>query len=236
MSLHRATADSITTPADLGINPPARGAGRHRVAKTRRTALPVRIGAIAAFAGAIGLAGATAGEVAAKPSSPITLPEGVNLPQNLQVPKNLPPDVDSALRDLLPRTGPGQGHAVKPVSGTVTSTYGGRWGSHHDGVDIANKTGTPVYAVTDGVVLEAGPASGYGQWIRVRQDDGTTGIFGHVEQIFVHAGEKVKAGEKIGTVGSRGNSTGPHLHYEVWNSAGNPINPQSWLKKRGVQP
>lgn len=222
--------------ADLGITPPSRGAGRHRIAPPRRTVTPVRVGAVAAIAGAIGLAGATAGEVAAKPSAPIELPKGVELPKDLQVPKNLPHDLDNALRDLLPRTGPGQGQAVKPVSGTVTSTYGSRWGTHHDGLDIANKTGTPVYAVTDGVVLEAGPASGYGQWIRVRQDDGTTAIFGHVEQIFVHAGEKVNAGDKIGTVGSRGNSTGPHLHYEVQNSAGTPINPQTWLKKRGVQP
>ena len=223
------------TFADFGTTSRSQ-AGRHRVATARRTATPVRIAAIAAIAGAIGLAGATAGEVAAKPSSPITLPDGVKLPENVKVPKNLPKDLDNALRDLLPRTGPGQGRAVKPASGTVTSNYGARWGAHHDGIDIANKTGTPVYAVTDGVVLEAGPASGYGQWIRVRQDDGTTAIFGHVEQIFVHAGEKVNAGEKIGTVGSRGNSTGPHLHYEVWNSAGTPINPDTWLKKRGVHP
>ncbi|GAC79329.1 M23 family metallopeptidase [Gordonia malaquae] len=235
MSRHRATAENTVTLADLGITSRTREAGRHRVAQSSRTKVPVRIGAVVAFAGAIGLAGATASEAAAKPSSPITLPKGVELPKNLQVPENLPKDLDNALRDLLP-TAPGQGSAVKPVSGTVTSTYGSRWGTHHNGVDIANKTGTPVYAVTDGVVLEAGPASGYGQWIRVRQDDGTTAIFGHVEQIFVHAGEKVKAGDKIGTVGSRGNSTGPHLHYEVHNSAGTPINPQTWLKKRGVQP
>ncbi|MCF8571234.1 M23 family metallopeptidase [Gordonia sp. HY002] len=222
------------TLADLGVTSQTREAGRHRVVTARRTAMPVRIGAVAAIAGAIGLAGATAGEVAAKPSSPITLPDGVKLPENLKVPKNLPQDLDNALRDLLPRTG--QGRAVKPASGTVTSNYGARWGAHHDGIDIANKTGTPVYAVTDGVVLEAGPASGYGQWIRVRQDDGTTAIFGHVEQIFVNAGEKVHAGEKIGTVGSRGNSTGPHLHYEVHNAAGAPINPHTWLAKRGVQP
>ncbi len=218
------------TLADLGITSQTREAGRHRVATSRRTAMPARIGAVAAFAGAIGLATATASEAAAKPTAPLALPQGVEMP------KNLPPELDTALRDLLPQTDLGQGHAVKPVNGTVTSTYGARWGTNHDGIDIANNTGTPVYAVTDGKVLEAGPASGYGQWIRVRQDDGTTAVFGHVEQIFVHAGEKVNAGEKIGTVGNRGNSTGPHLHYEVQNSAGTPINPHAWLKKRGVQP
>ncbi|EGD56756.1 peptidase M23 [Gordonia neofelifaecis NRRL B-59395] len=194
----------------------------------------MRLGVVAAFAGAIGLAAATAGEAAAKPASPIALPSGVQLPKNLQVPDNLPPALDKAIGDLLP-SGIGQAPAAKPVNGTVTSTYGARWGAHHNGVDIANKIGTPVRAVTNGVVLEAGPASGYGQWIRVRQDDGTTGVFGHVDQILVHAGEKVHAGQKIGTVGNRGNSTGPHLHYEVWNAAGNPINPHIWLEKRGVR-
>ncbi|GAC57115.1 peptidase M23 family protein [Gordonia hirsuta DSM 44140 = NBRC 16056] len=199
-----------------------------------RAAASVRFGVVAAFAGAIGLAAATAGEAAAKPASPITLPDGVQLPENLQLPDNLPQELDAALSGLLP-SGLGQARAAKPAHGTVTSHYGARWGTHHNGVDIANKIGTPVRAVTNGVVLEAGPASGYGQWIRVRQDDGTTGVFGHVEQIFVRAGQKVNAGQTIGTVGNRGDSTGPHLHYEVWNAAGTPINPHTWLHKRGVR-
>ena len=196
----------------------------------RSTSTPVRVGALAAFAGAVGLATVSAGEAAAKPAAPVTLPGNVTLPDNV----NMPPEVEDALRDFTPPTISVPGRAVKPASGTVTSNYGHRWGTHHDGVDIANKVGTPVYAVTDGVVLESGPASGYGQWIRVRQDDGTTGVFGHVDKSFVRKGQKVSAGQKIGTVGNRGNSTGPHLHYEVWNAKGNPINPNTWLAKRGV--
>lgn len=196
--------------------------------------MPVRVGALAAFAGAVGLATVSAGEAAAKPAAksdaPIVLPGNITLPENLQ----LPPEIDEAVRGLALPTIPVPGKAVKPASGTVTSNYGPRWGTHHNGVDIANRIGTPVYAVTDGVVLESGPASGYGQWIRVKQDDGTTGIFGHVDQSFVSKGQRVTAGQQIGTVGNRGNSTGPHLHYEVWNAEGNPINSQAWLAKRGV--
>ena len=168
--------------ADNSMNLAGTRRGRHRAAPSSRAVTPVRVGALAAFAGAIGLAGATAGEAAAKPAAPLTLPGNIALPENLQ----LPPELDKAIRDLTPPAIV-PGRAVKPVSGTVTSHYGPRWGTRHNGVDIANKIGTPVHAVTDGVVLESGPASGYGQWIRVRQDDGTTGIFGHVDQSFVRA-------------------------------------------------
>ena len=123
---------------------------------------------------------------------------------------------------------------VMPTKGMFTSGFGFRWGALHAGIDLAAPIGTPIYAVTDGTVIESGPASGCGQWVRVQQDDGTIGVFGHVDQSFVKAGQKVKAGDQIATVGNRGNSTGPHLHYEVWDKNGTKINPQVWLKKRGV--
>lgn len=229
MPQFRVNADNSMNPA-AGL--PSRR-GRHRVARSARTSVPVRVGALAAFAGTVGLGTISAGEAAAKPAkpeAPVVLPGNIEVPANL----NLPPELDKALRGLALPTIPRPGVAVKPASGTVTSGYGARWGAHHDGVDIANRIGTPVYAVTDGVVLESGPASGYGQWIRVRQDDGTTGIFGHVDQSFVREGQRVTAGQQIGTVGNRGNSTGPHLHYEVWNAGGSPINPHAWLANRGV--
>uniref|UniRef100_UPI003D8F90F6 M23 family metallopeptidase n=1 Tax=Gordonia sp. B7-2 TaxID=3420932 RepID=UPI003D8F90F6 len=201
---------------------------------TRAWTTKVKTGAVVAFAGTIGLTIGGAAHAAAQPAPPMP-----KLPANV----TLPPQVDNLARGILPpnilppRVLPHvPGRAVAPTSGTVTSGYGERWGSHHNGVDIANKIGTPVYAVTDGVVLESGPASGFGQWVRVRQDDGTTGVFGHVDKSFVHAGQKVSAGQKIATVGNRGQSTGPHLHYEVWDKSGNKINPQVWLNKRNVHP
>lgn len=123
---------------------------------------------------------------------------------------------------------------LMPVSGTLTSNFGPRWGTTHYGLDIANTIGTPIVSVTDGTVLEAGPASGFGLWVRILQDDGTIGVFGHIDQALVSAGQRVRAGEQIATVGNRGQSTGPHLHYEVWASDGRKADPMAWLNARGV--
>ncbi|MBM4569043.1 peptidoglycan DD-metalloendopeptidase family protein [Rhodococcus hoagii] len=124
--------------------------------------------------------------------------------------------------------------SFSPVRGTLTSNYGPRWGTTHYGLDIANTIGTPIRSVTDGTVLEAGPASGFGLWVRILQDDGTIGVFGHINEALVTAGQKVRAGDIIATVGNRGQSTGPHLHYEVWRGDGTKIDPMSWLSARGV--
>ncbi|WP_374978486.1 M23 family metallopeptidase [Gordonia amicalis] len=220
----------------------SRRPGRHRATAPTTVNKAVRAGALTAFVGALGLTVGNAAQAAAQPAPQpkIALPESVKMPAGLV----LPPEVDKFARDILPPSvftpavpgHPGIRKAVKPVSGTVTSGYGPRWGTNHNGVDIANKIGTPIYAVTDGVVLESGPASGFGQWIRVKQDDGTIGVFGHVDQSFVRAGQPVTAGQQIATVGNRGQSTGPHLHYEVWDANGNKINPQVWLNQRGVHP
>ncbi len=209
----------------------------------KRTRKAVRAVALAAFVGAAGLTVGSAAQASAQPAPAPVIPADA-LPADVKIPAgvNLPPELDKFARDILPPSvfdnagAPGARKAVKPVSGTVTSGYGPRWGSNHNGVDIANSIGTPIYAVTDGVVLESGPASGFGQWVRVKQDDGTTGVFGHVDQSFVHAGQRVTAGQKIATVGNRGESTGPHLHYEVWDANGNKVNPQVWLNQRGVHP
>jgi murein DD-endopeptidase MepM/ murein hydrolase activator NlpD len=120
------------------------------------------------------------------------------------------------------------------VSGTLTSSSGPRWGTTHYGLDIANTIGTPIVSVTDGEVIEAGPAQGFGLWVRIRQDDGTIGVYGHIDQALVTAGQRVKAGELIATVGNRGQSTGPHLHYEVWQPDGAKSDPTAWLSARGV--
>jgi murein DD-endopeptidase MepM/ murein hydrolase activator NlpD len=83
--------------------------------------------------------------------------------------------------------------------------------------------------VTDGVVIEAGPASGFGLWVRVAQDDGTIGVYGHVNEIIAVVGQQVRAGDVIATVG-----TGPHLHYEVWMPGNVKVDPLPWLAARGV--
>jgi murein DD-endopeptidase MepM/ murein hydrolase activator NlpD len=124
---------------------------------------------------------------------------------------------------------------VRPVAGVVTSGFGSRGGSPHFGLDIANKIGTPIRAVAAGKVVEAGPASGFGLWVQIQHADGTTTVYGHVNRFFVKPGQKVKAGQLIAEVGNRGQSTGPHLHLEVWDSDGTKINPRTWLAQRGVR-
>jgi len=123
---------------------------------------------------------------------------------------------------------------VKPAEGSFTSGFGGRWGTTHYGVDIANAIGTPIVSAMDGVVIEAGPASGFGLWVRVQHTDGTVTVYGHVNEIIAGTGTQVKAGDLIATIGNRGQSTGPHLHFEVWLNGGQKIDPQSWLAERGI--
>jgi len=123
---------------------------------------------------------------------------------------------------------------VMPANGRLTSGFGARWGTTHYGLDIANSIGTPIVAAADGVVVEAGPASGFGLWVRVQHADGTITVYGHVDTFSVREGERVKAGEQIARMGNRGQSTGPHLHFEVWESGGRKINPRPWLIEHGV--
>ncbi|GAB4585839.1 M23 family metallopeptidase [Nocardia sp. IFM 10818] len=124
--------------------------------------------------------------------------------------------------------------AVLPVGGAISSGFGTRWGSFHYGVDIADALGTPIHSAMGGTVVEAGPASGFGLWVRVLQDDGTTAVYGHVNDIYAHVGQRVNAGDVIASVGNRGQSTGPHLHLEIWDQNGSKIDPVSWLAANGV--
>ncbi len=124
---------------------------------------------------------------------------------------------------------------VKPTLGNLTSVFGSRWGRSHNGIDIAGPIGTPIYALTDGVVEEAGPASGFGLWVVLRHSDGTQSVYGHVNRMFVDVGDRVEAGEEIAEIGNRGYSTGPHLHLEIWDADGTKINPVTWMRKRGIE-
>jgi murein DD-endopeptidase MepM/ murein hydrolase activator NlpD len=133
-------------------------------------------------------------------------------------------------------SGGGSGY-VKPTSGRTSSCFGNRWGLLHAGVDIAAPIGTPIYAATSGVVQRTGPATGFGLAIYIRGDDGAITVYGHVNAEYVRKGERVTAGEVIGEVGNRGQSTGPHLHFEVHPGGvmyGGQVDPVPWLRARGV--
>ncbi|MFI5714223.1 M23 family metallopeptidase [Nocardia sp. NPDC051750] len=120
------------------------------------------------------------------------------------------------------------------ASGAYTSGFGARWGVQHLGVDIAAPIGTPIYAVADGEVIDAGPAAGFGMWVRLLHADGTVTVYGHVDTTTVSVGEYVLAGDQIATMGNRGFSTGPHVHFEVWLNGGDKIDPIPWLATRGI--
>ncbi len=123
-----------------------------------------------------------------------------------------------------------------PLDGQITSDYGPRGGSMHSGVDIAAPMYTPIYSAGDGVVLQAGSASGFGQAVYIQHDNGDVTVYGHIETIYVSAGQQVVAGQEIAGVGSRGFSTGPHLHFEVQQGGmgGTRVDPLDWLAARGV--
>jgi murein DD-endopeptidase MepM/ murein hydrolase activator NlpD len=125
---------------------------------------------------------------------------------------------------------------VMPTKGVWTSGFGYRWGVLHAGIDIANAIGTPIYAVSDGVVVDVGPTAGYGAWVKIRHADGTVTLYGHVNTWLVSVGERVMAGDQIATIGNRGNSTGPHCHFEVLLNGTNRIDPVPWLAQRGLSP
>jgi murein DD-endopeptidase MepM/ murein hydrolase activator NlpD len=118
-----------------------------------------------------------------------------------------------------------------------TSTYANRWGSFHGGIDLAAPLGTPIHAVTDGTVIEAEPASGYGNWVQIQADDGTVTMYGHMSAsgVLVKKGDHVTAGQLIALVGSEGFSTGPHLHFEVWKDGKMKIDPAPWLAAHGIR-
>lgn len=126
---------------------------------------------------------------------------------------------------------------VLPVDGArLTSGFGARWGTVHAGIDLAAPMQTPEYAAMDGVVIKAGAASGYGLAVYLQHPDGNVTVYGHMDSILVAEGQTVRAGDTIALLGNRGQSTGPHLHFEVrvGGMDGTKIDPIGWLRDHGV--
>ena len=120
---------------------------------------------------------------------------------------------------------------VTPVSGIITSRFGNRESirtSGHTGLDIAAPAGTPIKAAASGTVTFAGYSGGYGYVVKLDNGNGVQTYYGHCSRLYVSTGEKVEAGEVIAAVGSTGNSTGNHLHFEV-RVNGSVVNPQNYL-------
>lgn len=125
--------------------------------------------------------------------------------------------------------------SIWPTAGRLTSPYGYRVhpilgiSIFHEGLDIANKTMTPVYATADGVVKTAGSEGYFGRMILLdHKGSGYETLYGHLQKMIVTEGQKVSRGELIGYMGNSGRSTGPHLHYQVMNE-GHLVNPLSCI-------
>ncbi len=122
---------------------------------------------------------------------------------------------------------------VWPAKGVLTSGYGRRWGRMHRGIDIAAPVGTPIVAAAPGEVITAGwNSGGYGNWVRLKHDDGTITLYAHNNRISVRQGQKVEQGQQIAEMGSTGFSTGPHLHFELHPAGSGAIDPMARLPKR----
>ena len=121
--------------------------------------------------------------------------------------------------------------ATLPVTGTISSRYGVSSKirvSTHTGRDIAATTGTPIKVVADGTITFAEYSGSYGYLVKVDHGNGVETWYGHTSKMLVKEGQAVKAGDAIALVGSTGNSTGPHLHFEV-RINGEHVNPQKYL-------
>jgi murein DD-endopeptidase MepM/ murein hydrolase activator NlpD len=186
-----------------------------------------------------------------EPINPVFLPNqaiprnGVNASDSLgklrgtTVSPQLPPlaAVDQYLpRSIDPATAPQFNTSVAyiwPAKGVLTSGYGMRWGKMHRGIDIANSTGTPIYASAPGVVEVAGwNNGGYGNVVDIRHPDGSMTRYGHNSRILVQVGQQVQQGQQIAAMGSTGFSTGPHSHFEVHPAGKGAVNPIAFLPNR----
>lgn len=235
--------------ARLGATETAAPASHRMEAEGVSTAVRTAAGTLAgsALVGAAALASAPAAAAAPAPA-PFALPSadqvaesvdqireaasafGIALPE-IQIQGDLPPELVPYKNALEGKTA-STPHA--PAFGPITSGFGPRWGTFHNGTDFGAPIGAPIYAVEDATVVNAGPASGYGLWVRLLTDDGHILEYGHNNRNFVTVGQRVSAGQVIAEVGNRGFSTGPHLHFGVRTPAGQWVDPVPFLAQRGV--
>lgn len=118
---------------------------------------------------------------------------------------------------------------IKPINGgTLSSTFGARWGTVHKGVDWACSIGTAVMASCNGTVIQAGWMNGYGYCVTLKHSDGKCTRYGHLSEVLVSEGQSVSQSDVIALSGNTGNSTGPHVHFEIIED-GVQVNPFTYL-------
>lgn len=126
---------------------------------------------------------------------------------------------------------------VKPLNSSyvLTSGYAWRWGRMHPAQDFAIPVGTPVKAMSSGVVILAGWSGGYGYKVEIKYWDGTVSWYAHNSSVKVKVGQTVSPGQVVSLSGNTGHSTGPHLHLEIHPGGGDgTVSPLSWLRQKGM--
>jgi murein DD-endopeptidase MepM/ murein hydrolase activator NlpD len=134
---------------------------------------------------------------------------------------NIPADSMPSIYPTFGRISDGWGLRVHPITNTI---------EFHQGIDIANQMGTPIYATAAGVVTTQDFDTGYGKRIKINHGNGYETLYAHLYSYMVRVGDSVTKGQIIGLMGSTGVSTGPHLHYEVINSSAK-VNPTAYLNR-----
>ncbi|MFY9203617.1 MAG: M23 family metallopeptidase, partial [Limnochordia bacterium] len=116
-----------------------------------------------------------------------------------------------------------------PVRGRISSNFGMRWGRMHNGLDVAVVTGTPVRAAADGRVTFSGSMGDYGLLVIIDHGNSVETRYAHNSRLVASVGQQVKRGDIIAYSGNTGNSTGPHLHFEI-RYRNTPVDPVKYLK------
>ncbi|HEV8342459.1 MAG TPA: M23 family metallopeptidase [Candidatus Binatia bacterium] len=151
-------------------------------------------------------------------------PNQIHVGQRIFIPgevRKLPVEMITPSEVVLERLGPDdrqeQSHNgfIWPVRGNITSKFGRRGQTFHDGIDISAEEGSPIVAVEDGEVIYDDQLRGYGNLIIIRHADGFVSVYSHNKRNLVRQGQKVSRGDVIGEVGSTGRVSAPHLHFEI---------------------
>ena len=132
------------------------------------------------------------------------------------------------IKDATPSIRPTDKTRITSGFGYRLSPFGTHVASYHYGLDFAGKPGAKIYVTADGVVRQTGWAQGYGQTVLVDHGFGYSTLYGHLADIKVKKGDRVRRGQTIAAMGTTGRSTGVHLHYEVWKD-GTPVNPRGYF-------
>ncbi|KAA0233638.1 MAG: hypothetical protein JJLCMIEE_03215 [Acidimicrobiales bacterium] len=151
-------------------------------------------------------------------------------PPAARAPEDEPPSAPAPVPTTTTTTiaNPPSDGLIWPTSGVVTSEFGMRWGRMHNGIDIAAPLGTSIWAAASGQVFFVGYQGGYGNTVMIDHGNGLVTLYAHQSSMAVYSGQYVDQGQVIGYVGSTGNSTGPHLHFET-RVNGAPQNPRNHL-------